>query len=202
MLLAACNPAPKYVKPTAPSPVAYKESAPTEFKEGKGWKLAEPGDDKIRPKWWELFNDPVLNALEEHIPAGNQSLAASEANYRAARALVVSARSALFPTIGVSPAYSNSRISATRGARVIGPGGAAGTRVAQLTTIFPFPSTYLTQWISGIAYGTKSLLTRFPPKRARQMWQPLCLARSRPWLRIISKCEPWICNRQSCRTLS
>ncbi len=126
MLLGACNPAPKYVKPTAPSPVAYKETAPAEFKEGKGWKVGQPGDDKIRPKWWDLFNDAALNALEEQIPAGNQSLAASEANYRAARALVVSARSALFPTIGTSPAYSNSRISATRGARVIGPGGAGG----------------------------------------------------------------------------
>ncbi len=95
--LTACNPAPKYVKPTAPSPVAYKESAPQEFKEGKGWRVAQPGDDKIRPKWWEMYNDPQLNALEERVAAGNQTIAASEANFRSARALVVSARSSLFP---------------------------------------------------------------------------------------------------------
>jgi NodT family efflux transporter outer membrane factor (OMF) lipoprotein len=139
VLFAACNPAPKYVKPSAPSPVAYKEAAPAEFKEGKGWKVGQPGDDKIRPKWWELFNDLALNALEEQIPAGNQSLAASEANYRAARALVVSARSALFPTIGVAPAYSNSRISATRGARVIGPGGVGGNSNSAAYNDFSFP---------------------------------------------------------------
>jgi NodT family efflux transporter outer membrane factor (OMF) lipoprotein len=126
LLLAACNPAPKYVKPTAPTPVAYKESAPAEFHEGQGWKVAQPGDDKIRTKWWEVYNDPQLNSLEEQVATGNQNLAAAEASYRAARASVVSAHAALFPTVGSSPAYTNQRISATRGARVIGPGGAGG----------------------------------------------------------------------------
>lgn len=79
VLLCACNPAPKYVKPAAPSPVTYKESAPPEFKEGKGWRVAQPGDDKLRPKWWELYHDEQLNALEEQVPSGNQNLAASEA---------------------------------------------------------------------------------------------------------------------------
>jgi NodT family efflux transporter outer membrane factor (OMF) lipoprotein len=126
-LLAACNLAPKYVKPPAPTPVAYKESAPQDFKEGKGWKIAQPGDDKIPAKWWELYNDPQLSALEEQVPAGNQTLAAAEANYRAARALVVSAHAALYPTLGTSPAFTYNRISATRGARVVGPNGAGGT---------------------------------------------------------------------------
>ncbi len=124
--LTACNPAPKYAKPTAPSPVAYKESAPHGFKEGRGWRVAEPGDDKIRPKWWEMYNDPQLNALEEKVASGNQTIAASEANFRSARALVVSARASLFPTASTAPGFSNSRISGTRGATVIGPGGTGG----------------------------------------------------------------------------
>ncbi|MDQ2842914.1 MAG: efflux transporter outer membrane subunit, partial [Acidobacteriota bacterium] len=126
-LLTGCNPGPKYVRPSAPSPVAYKESAPQAFKEGKGWKVAEPGDDKLRPKWWEVFNDPQLNELEEKAIRGNQSIVASEANYRASRALVVSARSSLFPTVGTAPAYSNARFSSTaHGARVFVPGTANG----------------------------------------------------------------------------
>jgi NodT family efflux transporter outer membrane factor (OMF) lipoprotein len=112
LALCACNPAPKYARPPAPMPTAYKE-APTQFKEGAGWKLAQPGDDKIRAKWWEVYNDPQLNALEEQVAISNQTLKAAEANFRAARALVVQARSALFPTIGASPGYSNSRQSAT-----------------------------------------------------------------------------------------
>src|SRR5438270_13372585 len=105
LLLCGCNPAPKYAKPPAAAPAA--------FKEGAGWKVAEPGDDKIRAKWWELYNDPQLNALEEQVAISNQTIAAAEANFRGARALVVSARSNLFPTIGASPSYANSRTSAT-----------------------------------------------------------------------------------------
>jgi NodT family efflux transporter outer membrane factor (OMF) lipoprotein len=107
LLLCACNPAPKYARPPAQTPTAYKE-APAD-KEGTGWKLAQPGDDKLRSKWWEIYNDPQLNALEEQVAISNQSIKVAEANYRAARALVVSARSALYPQIGSSPAYSNSR---------------------------------------------------------------------------------------------
>ena len=106
--LCACNPAPRYVKPPAPTPLAYKEAG---GQDGTGWKLAQPGDDKLRGKWWEIYNDPQLNALEEQVAISNQSLKAAEANFRAARALVVSARSALFPTIGATPAFTNSRSS-------------------------------------------------------------------------------------------
>jgi len=110
LLLCACNPAPKYVRPPAPTPAAYKEA---QSKDGTAWKIAQPGDDKLRDKWWEIYNDPQLNALEEQVAVSNQSLKAAEANFRAARALVISARSALYPTIGASPAYTNSRGSAT-----------------------------------------------------------------------------------------
>ncbi len=137
--LAACNPAPHYVRPSTPAAPAYKETAPAEFKEGKGWKVAQPGDDKIRPKWWEMFNDAQLSALEEKVATGNQSLASSEASFRAARALVVSARSALFPTVTTGPGYSNSRISGTRGARVIGPGGAGGNAASGAYNDFTLP---------------------------------------------------------------
>ncbi len=120
LLLSACNPAPKYVRPPAPTPMAYKE-APGD-KEGTGWKLAQPGDDKLRGKWWEIYNDPQLNALEVQVAISNQSIKAAEANFRAARALVVSARSALFPTIGATPSYTNSRVSDTTGHLVSGNG--------------------------------------------------------------------------------
>jgi len=110
LFLCACNPTPKYVRPPAPTPSAYKESGE---KDGTGWKLAQPGDDKLRGKWWEIYNDPQLSGLEEQVAISNQSLKVAEANFRAARALVISARSALFPTIGATPAYTNSRSSGT-----------------------------------------------------------------------------------------
>jgi len=56
LLLCACNPAPKYARPPAPTPTAYKEGAATQANDG--WKLAQPNDDKLRGKWWEIYNDP------------------------------------------------------------------------------------------------------------------------------------------------
>jgi NodT family efflux transporter outer membrane factor (OMF) lipoprotein len=130
-LLWACNPGPKYVKPPAPTPTAYKE-APPQFKEGAGWVVAQPGDDKIRPKWWEMYNDPQLNALEEQVAISNQTVIQAEANFRAAQALVVSARSQLFPTIGGTASYTRQHFSTnTRAATV----STSGAKTAAVNTI-------------------------------------------------------------------
>jgi len=129
-LLCACNPAPKYARPPAPTPVAYKEGTG----EGTGWKVAQPGDNKLRGKWWEIYGDPQLSALEEQVAVSNQSLIAAEANFRAARALVVEARSALYPTIGSGPSYTNSRSSATTRAT-----GVPGANLSAITNGFSLP---------------------------------------------------------------
>ena len=135
LVLGGCNPAPKYARPPAQAPAAFKEAPAQDYKEGEGWKIAQPGDDKIRGKWWEIYNDPQLNALEEQVEGSNQSILASEANFRAARALVVTARSALFPTVGASPAYTNSRFSQTsRTGSVVTSGGVTSTGTTTGTT--------------------------------------------------------------------
>ena len=134
LLLSACNPAFKYAKPPAPVPVAYKETAPQQFKEVEGWKIATPNDDKLKGKWWEMYNDPVLSGVEEKVQISNQTVKAAEANFRAARALVVSARSQLFPLLTSSPSITNSRFSQTsRTGTVIG-GSTTGTTTGGTTT--------------------------------------------------------------------
>ena len=50
-------------------------------------------------KWWEVFQDPELNALEEQVDISNQTLAVAEAQLRGARAAIGVARAALFPTV-------------------------------------------------------------------------------------------------------
>jgi outer membrane protein TolC len=117
--LTACNPAPKYARPPAVAPTAFKEAVPQEYKEGAGWKLAQPGDDKLRGKWWELYKDGRLSALEEQVAINNQTIALAEANFRAARSLVAYARASLFPSVTTSPGYTRSRFSQTsRGPRL------------------------------------------------------------------------------------
>src|SRR5689334_8797635 len=131
-LLLACNPAPKYAKPPAPTPTAFKEAVPQQYKEGLGWKIAQPSDDKIRSKWWKMYNDPQLNALQEQVEISNQTIAQAEANFRSARAAIASARSSLFPLVGASVSYTNSRFSQTSRTTTVVPsagggGGGGGT---------------------------------------------------------------------------
>ncbi len=129
VLLSACNPGPKYAKPPAQTPTAFKEAVPHEYKEGTGWKIAQPGDDKIRGKWWEMYNDPQLNALEEQVQISNQSIIQAEANFRSARTAVSSARASLFPAITTSASYTNSRFSQTARTTTV-VASAAGTNAS------------------------------------------------------------------------
>ncbi len=109
VLLSGCTVGPKYVRPAVQMPSVYKELTPAEMKETDGWKVAQPQDDVIRDKWWEVFNDPQLNALEEQVNISNQNIAAAAANFLSARALVKQARSRYFPTVTTVPAISNER---------------------------------------------------------------------------------------------
>ena len=112
-LLAGCKVGPKYHTPPAETPAAYKELTPDDYKNTEGWKVAQPKDDALRGKWWEIFGDPQLNALEEKVNVSNQNIAAAAASFFAARALVKEARSQLFPTVTTNPAITVQRPSAT-----------------------------------------------------------------------------------------
>jgi NodT family efflux transporter outer membrane factor (OMF) lipoprotein len=103
VMLFGCAVGPDYVKPSAPTPESYKEM--------KGWKEAQPREGVIRGKWWEMFNDAGLNALEETVNISNQNVAAAEAQFRQARALVQAARAAYFPTLSAGASYTRSRSS-------------------------------------------------------------------------------------------
>jgi NodT family efflux transporter outer membrane factor (OMF) lipoprotein len=118
--LAGCNVGPKYHPPVATAPEVYKES-PTQFKETDGWKVAEPKDAALRGNWWEIYNQPELNDLEEQLNINNQNIRQSFENFMEARALVREARSQYFPTVTVGPSFARSRQSSN-----VGSGGAAG----------------------------------------------------------------------------
>src|SRR5580700_5552383 len=103
LLSSACMVGPNYKKPAVPQTPAYKEPPP------EGWKEAQPSDGAIRGKWWEIYNDPNLNALEEQVNISNQNILSAEAQYREARDAVRIARSGLFPTISGSASIVNSK---------------------------------------------------------------------------------------------
>jgi len=138
-LLNGCMVGPKYHRPSTDSPAAYKELTPAEFKDTEGWKVAQPKDDALRGKWWEIFNNPELNALEEKVNVSNQTIASAAAAFFAARALVKEARAQLFPTVTANPAITVQRPSATLG------GGSSSTTSSRGTFTdytLPFDATW------------------------------------------------------------
>jgi len=114
LVTAACAVGPDYKRPSAPVPAAFKEQAPpgnTAADESK-WKPAEPRDDRHRGKWWEVFGDPQLNALEDQVNISNQNIAQAEAQFRGARAAVRGARSDFYPTVTANASATRSQPSA------------------------------------------------------------------------------------------
>ena len=94
-MLTGCVIGPKYTKPTVPSAAAYKELGAPNLQ--GDWKPSQPRDDASRGKWWERFNDPRLNQLEENLNISNQTIAAAVANVQVARALIRQARAQPLP---------------------------------------------------------------------------------------------------------
>jgi len=94
--LGGCTVGPKYVRPTVDTPAAYKET-------GDEWKVAAPSDAMSKGAWWELYNDPQLNALEDQLTVSNQSLKAAQDQFAEARAAVRAVRAQYYPNLSVSP---------------------------------------------------------------------------------------------------
>jgi NodT family efflux transporter outer membrane factor (OMF) lipoprotein len=123
IMISGCTVGPNYQRPTAPSAPAFKESAvpvPPPNPPNGGWKQVAPNDSTIRPNWWEMYQDPQLNKLEEQVAVSNQTLKASYEQYMQARAAIQVFRSQYFPTLSVAPAASRDRVSANRPLHVAG----------------------------------------------------------------------------------
>ena len=104
--LTGCTVGPKYHRPAAEVPPAYKEVG--------DWKPAQPNDQSFGSNWWEIFQDPQLNALELQVNISNQNLKASEAQYTQARAILRYQRADYFPTVTVDPSATRNKTSANR----------------------------------------------------------------------------------------
>jgi NodT family efflux transporter outer membrane factor (OMF) lipoprotein len=133
-MLSGCNVGPKYIPPTATAPAAFKES-PAQFKEAEGWTVAQPQDATLRGKWWEIYNEPELNALEEELNIDNQNIQQAFENFMQARALVREARSQLFPTVSVGGSYTRSQSSSN-----VGSAASTGTTGGKQTQSFSIPA--------------------------------------------------------------
>jgi NodT family efflux transporter outer membrane factor (OMF) lipoprotein len=126
------------MRPSAPAPPAYKENQPgSDLAQAEGWKQANPQDQMLRGKWWEIFHDPDLNALEEKLNVDDQNIVQSYQNYMAARSQVAEARGMLWPTVSVGASGQRGRTPALQSTTT-----AQG--VARTTTMLQLPVSV--QW--------------------------------------------------------
>jgi NodT family efflux transporter outer membrane factor (OMF) lipoprotein len=130
LILGGCTVGPNYKRPSAATPPAFKEQPPENFKEAEaaGWKQSQPGDAFSKGRWWELYNDPALNVLEEQVSVSNQNVKQAEAQYLQAKAAVRVARAALFPTATTAPAITAA--GSGGGASSATGSGASGSRTS------------------------------------------------------------------------
>ena len=133
-LLSGCV-GPRYNPPKVSAPGEFKEATPG------AWQVAQPQDAVLKGKWWEIFNEPELNALEERLNINNQNIAQYFQNFMAARAQVREANAGYYPTLSTSPAYTRARTPGTLSGATgtAATGTAAAGSGAQISTEYALP---------------------------------------------------------------
>ena len=117
LVMAGCSLAPVYHQPSDPLPATYKEAAAEpanllQRHESGVWKDAQPSESVARGAWWTVYEDEILNQLEQQALQENQDLKAATARLKEARALNQAARSALFPTVDAGLGATRQKASA------------------------------------------------------------------------------------------
>ena len=95
--------APTYEPPQYVVPASWEGASP--FVE------AAPSDHKLRPDWWKVFKDPVLDSLIEQAMAANPDLHAAAERFVQARDMMMMARSRRIPHLGLGGKATQSRNS-------------------------------------------------------------------------------------------
>lgn len=102
--LTACTLAPRYHAPATPQVEHFVEAG--------NWMPAHPADAQPRGDWWQAFDEPTLDGLEQRLAHSNPDLQAAVARLTEARAVALGARSAEFPTIDADASAARGRSSA------------------------------------------------------------------------------------------
>lgn len=141
LLVSACTVGPDYERPSAPVSAKFKEDA--------GWTVSQPREDIDRGAWWSVYHDPLLDQLERQVSISNQTLAADEAAFRSAQALVAQARAGWFPTLN--------------GSASVRRGNSGGGSSSSTTSSAPSISTNTAAPTSSSFSGGSSVHTSYSP---------------------------------------
>ena len=100
----------------SPKKQAPKIHVPENFKESRGWKVAQPADHIPRGNWWSILHDQDLDAIMQSLEVSNQSLQSSVAKAQQTAALLTAAKFAFLPTASTSADYTVNMSGALGGA--------------------------------------------------------------------------------------
>jgi outer membrane protein, multidrug efflux system len=107
-LATGCTVGPRYSRPSAPAP------APDAWKTQPPWQQAAPRDAIPKGAWWQVFQDPALDAYEQQLLQANQSLIAARDRLDQARSLARVATADMFPQLSADPSALRERGSGNR----------------------------------------------------------------------------------------
>ena len=140
LIFTGCRVGPAYHLPTATAqapPATYQETPEQNPDTTGDWKIAQPQDAMLRGKWWEIYNQPELNDLEDKLNIDNQNIKEYFENFMEARTLIAQARAQLYPTLTTAPSYARSRASANTGSST----GSTGSTGGSQTSLTSLPAT-------------------------------------------------------------
>lgn len=95
LLQTGCRLGSKYTPPVIDSPEEWKN------------RTADSADACYADYWWEVFDDPLLNSLEQEALSQNYDLKLAFNRIQEARGLMNAAKSDLFPKLFLNPDYRN-----------------------------------------------------------------------------------------------
>ena len=100
---------PNYERPTTFDVSSFEGTG--EVDKRIGWKIGEPADHEMKGEWWRIFNDPLLNDLQNMALKENQSLQAALSRIDSARATSRQSKSEFYPELSTEPSYDRTRSS-------------------------------------------------------------------------------------------
>ncbi|MDD5334991.1 MAG: efflux transporter outer membrane subunit [Rhodoferax sp.] len=105
-VLLGCAAVPEYQPPALELPPGWKLEAP--------WRAGRPADAASKGAWWQVFDNPELDALEQKALAGSPTLALAQARLAQARAALAATAASALPQLGLSERAARQKISANR----------------------------------------------------------------------------------------
>jgi NodT family efflux transporter outer membrane factor (OMF) lipoprotein len=102
LVMAGCTVGPNFERPQSPTPEVFDRTQNAQA-------ASKPVEAPLAADWWTLFNDPVLNGLEQQLADANLDVAAASARLQQSRAQRRVVGAAQMPTLDGAASYDRER---------------------------------------------------------------------------------------------